>query len=80
MSYHAKQYHGGTTIFVQVENGKIILLQNGVVALLDTPYRNKYGELASKKSEYWNSFKLDMDYLNNIKKMYSDFKVQDIIV
>lgn len=80
MSYHAKQYHGGAAIYVQVDNGKIILIQNGVAALFDTPYRNKYGELADKKSETWNSFKLDIEYLNNIKKTYEEFKLQDMIV
>lgn len=59
MSYHAKQFHGGTTLFIQVDNGNLILMHNGNVSVFDTPYRNKYGDLANKKSEYWNSFKLD---------------------
>ena len=67
MSYHAKQFHGGTTFYLQVDTGSLILMHNGVVAIFDTPYRNKYGELASQKSEYWNSFKLDNDYLNQLK-------------
>lgn len=37
------------------------MIHNGNSAMFETPYRNKYGELANPNDKRWDSFKIDME-------------------
>ena len=52
---------------------------------METPYRNKYGELAHPNDKRWDSFKIDQegggeDAMRAIQKMYVEFKVGNSIL
>ena len=75
LSYHARLHEGSSSIFIQTSTGSIIMIHNGSSAKFDTPYRNKYGELADPNAKKWDSFNIDsqgggIDVLKNLKKKY----------
>ena len=59
LSYHTRVEEGGNAAFLHTSSGNIILIQNGSSAQFDTPYRNKYGELANMDDKRWDSFNID---------------------
>ena len=71
-SYHTRVHEGGSAIFLQLSSGLIICIQNGTGCLLETPYRNKYGEPVGPQDKDWDSFKIDqigggLDALNHLR-------------
>jgi len=66
---------GGCGLYLQTSNGRIILVQNGTVAIFDSPYRNKYGEIASEFDKSYGAFNVDeegggLESLRQLKARY----------
>ena len=59
LSYHTRVCEGGSSIFIQTSTGHILMIYNGSAVKFDTPYRNKYGELANAGDKRWSSFNID---------------------
>ena len=61
------------------------MVHNGSAAKFDTPYRNKYGELADPNAKKWDSFNIDaqgggLEVLKNLKKKYLESQIANTIL
>ena len=59
ISYHTRVCEGGSSVYLHTSSGNIIFVQNGTPAIFETPYKNKYGELADPSDKNWDSFQID---------------------
>lgn len=85
LSYHARLHEGGGAIYLQTSTGAIVMIQNGTSAKFDTPYRNKYGELANPDDKRLDSFNIDDQSggaaaLKQVKQKYLEFQVGNAIL
>lgn len=52
---------------------------------MDTPYRNKYGELLNPQDKRWDSYKVDAygggaEAMRQVRQLYMDFKIGSSIL
>ena len=78
LSWHARVHEGGSSIYLQTNDGSIIMLQNGSGATFDTPFRSKYGQLVNQSGPDAESFNIDEHgggkvALDRLLKLYMDF-------
>ena len=68
---HAKECNAGNCCYIQINNGKIIMIiQNKVLDSGLYAYRNKFGESMKYKNKISSDFVLDKD---GLKSIYDDF-------
>ena len=85
LSWHARVHEGGGSIYLQPNDGTILLLQNGAGATFDTPFRSKYGELVGPASTDGGAFNIDehgggQGALDSIKKLYVDSQLANAVL
>lgn len=72
-------------MFMQTSTGRIVFIQNGSSAKFDTPYRNKYGELADPNQKKWDTFHIDEqgggnEVLKSVKQKFMNFQIANSIL
>jgi len=65
-------------MLMQTSSGRIILMNNGVPGIFATPYRNKFGELASDTDKSYGDYAINeqgggTDALKRLRKSYMNF-------
>lgn len=58
-SWHAKVMEGGNSVFLQTSTGLIHAINNGSSAILDSPYRNRFGEHVSQYDKNYIDYAID---------------------
>ena len=85
LSYHARYCEGGNSIFLNPQEAKIFIVDQGRILNGDSPYRNALGETFSQKSAKWDNYLLSeetggVQVLANLKKNYMEHKLPQIIL
>ena len=62
LTWHSKVHEGGCCLFLIIETGTIVAISpNGSSALLDSPYRTKYGQAIQSGQKNPNDFRIDFE-------------------
>ena len=61
LTYHARVYEAGTSLFISTNTGQIILVDSIRSAEQASPYMNKFGEAFHKYQKKWENFFIDQE-------------------
>ncbi len=57
LSYHARHWEGGCSVFVMPSTGQVFMIDNGRIAETDSFYRNEVGgQFKSNDTQKWENF------------------------
>ena len=86
LSYHARMFEGGCSIFLIPQTAQIYLIDAGRASYGDSPYRNTLGETFNSKNERkWDNYYMNEEtggakILENLRKLYFESVLPQKIV
>ena len=76
LSYHARMFEGGCSVFLIPQTAQIYMIDSGRAATGDSPYRNNLGEtFKAGREKKWDNYFLNDEtggakILENLRKLY----------
>ena len=85
LTFHTRTCEGGTCLFMNISNGKIIFIEGDRSAQKNSPYINKFGETYNATSRKWDNFYLDetnggLQVYESYRRMYLENKISNEVI